>query len=197
MTCSIGGPPRSGRLLPDTPLDCSAGMLLRGAPSGRLTSLFHRGNTLSCPTPIHRRRRWRTAKRNVASGNARNWSARRRSLLQNVINSTCPTIRSGPWPNGLQATLIVPPGHPLAGQPMALPEFGRAFLADSFGAHESALCMGRKNAKSAICAVLALGYLIGPLRTPGWRGAIASISKKKHRNSATRSKLLRWHRTWT
>ena len=77
------------------------------------------------------------------------------------------------------STLIVPPGHPLAGQPMALPEFGRAFLADSFEAHESALCMGRKNAKSAICAVLALGYLVGPLRQPGWRGAIASISKEK------------------
>ena len=77
------------------------------------------------------------------------------------------------------ATLIVPPGHPLAGQPMALPDYGEAFLRDSFEAHESALCMGRKNAKSAICAVLALGYLAGPLRTPGWRGAIASVSKEK------------------
>ena len=34
-------------------------------------------------------------------------------------------------------------------------------------------------ARSAIAAVLALGYLVGPLRTPGWRGAVASISREK------------------
>ena len=77
------------------------------------------------------------------------------------------------------ATLKVPPGHPLAGQPMALPDFAEQFLRDGWSAHESALCVARKNAKSAICAILALGYLIGPLRTPGWRGAIASVSKEK------------------
>ena len=77
------------------------------------------------------------------------------------------------------ATLIVPPGHPLAGQPMALPDFAVDFLQDAWCAHESALTMGRKNAKSAICAVLALGHLVGPLRTPGWRGAVASINKEK------------------
>ena len=31
----------------------------------------------------------------------------------------------------------------------------------------------------AICAILALGHLVGPLRVPGWRGAIASVSKEK------------------
>ena len=77
------------------------------------------------------------------------------------------------------STLKVPPGHPLAGQPMALPPFAVDFLQEGWGAHESALTMGRKNAKSAICAVLALGYLVGPLRTAGWRGAIASVSKEK------------------
>ena len=77
------------------------------------------------------------------------------------------------------ATLKVPPGHPLAGQPMALPDFAEKFLRAGWGAHESALTMGRKNAKSAICAVLALGYLCGPLRSSGWRGAIASVSKEK------------------
>ena len=77
------------------------------------------------------------------------------------------------------ATLKVPPGHPLAGQPMALPDFAEKFLRAGWGAHESALSMGRKNSKSAICAVLALGFLCGPLRTPGWRGAIASVSKEK------------------
>ena len=78
-----------------------------------------------------------------------------------------------------ETTLRVPPGHPLAGEPMALPEFAEAFLRDGWGAHESALCVARKNAKSAVCAVLALGHLAGPLRSPGWRGAIASVSKEK------------------
>lgn len=78
-----------------------------------------------------------------------------------------------------KATLKVPPGHPLAGRPMALPDFAERFLRDGWTAHESALCMGRKNGKSAICAVLALGYLCGPLRRPGWRGAVASVAKEK------------------
>ena len=77
------------------------------------------------------------------------------------------------------STLRVPAGHPAAGQPMALPDFAARFLRDSWAAHESALCVARKNAKSAICAVLALGHLVGPLRVPGWRGAIASVSKEK------------------
>jgi len=78
-----------------------------------------------------------------------------------------------------ESTLKVPPGHPASGEPMALPGFAVDFLRDGWGAHESALTMGRKNAKSAICAVLALACLIGPLRTPGWRGAIASVTKEK------------------
>ena len=76
-------------------------------------------------------------------------------------------------------TLVVPPGHPLAGEPMGLPAFAEDFLRAGWNAQESALCVARKNAKSAVCAVLALGYLVGPLRRPGWRGAIASVSKEK------------------
>ena len=75
--------------------------------------------------------------------------------------------------------LRVPVGHPLAGKPMELPPFAVEFLRAGWGAHESALCIARKSAKSAICAVLALGYLVGPLRQPGWRGAVASVSKEK------------------
>ena len=62
---------------------------------------------------------------------------------------------------------------------MTLPAFAVEFLRAGWGAHESALCVARKNAKSAVCAVLALAYLVGPLRQPGWRGAIASVSKEK------------------
>ena len=77
------------------------------------------------------------------------------------------------------ATLVVPPGHPLAGRPMVLPPFAVAWLRESWDAHESALSTARKNAKSAIAAVMALGFLVGPLRRPGWRGAIASLDKGK------------------
>ena len=77
------------------------------------------------------------------------------------------------------STLIVPPGHPRSGDPMSLPDFAADWLRASWDAHESALSTARKNAKSAIAAVLALGYLVGPLRRPGWRGAIASITKEK------------------
>ena len=76
-------------------------------------------------------------------------------------------------------TLIVPPGHPLAGQPMTLPDYMRDFLQDGWGAHESACCVGRKNAKSAGLAILMLGFLVGPLRTAGWRGAACSVSLEK------------------
>ena len=75
--------------------------------------------------------------------------------------------------------LRVPVGHPLAGRPMELPPFAVDFLRAGWTAHESALCIARKSAKSAICAVLALGHLVGPLRQPGWRGAVASVSKEK------------------
>ena len=59
---------------------------------------------------------------------------------------------------------------------MILPDYAESFLRAGWGAHESALTMGRKNGKSAICAMLALGHLVGPLRTPGWRGAVAALS---------------------
>ena len=44
---------------------------------------------------------------------------------------------------------------------------------------ESLNCVARKNAKSAGVAVLVLGYLAGPLMRPGWRCALASLSREK------------------
>ena len=76
-------------------------------------------------------------------------------------------------------TLIVPPGHARSGEPLELLPFAVDWLRATWNTHESALSTARKNAKSAIAAVLALGYLCGPLRRPGWRGAIASINKEK------------------
>ena len=78
-----------------------------------------------------------------------------------------------------RTALIVPPGHTRSGEPLELMPFAVDWLRDTWDTHESALSTARKNAKSAIAAVLALGYLVGPLRRPGWRGAIASVSKEK------------------
>ena len=62
-----------------------------------------------------------------------------------------------------------------------IPEYGETFLRDALapGTHEALLCLGRKNAKSAIVAVLVLAHLVGPLRRAGWRCGVASLSKEK------------------
>ena len=75
--------------------------------------------------------------------------------------------------------LVVPAGHPLAGRPMALPNYGVAFVRDALAHRESLLCMGRKNSKSGIVAVLCLGLLAGPLRRPGLRIGTASVTREK------------------
>ena len=64
---------------------------------------------------------------------------------------------------------------------MIIPEYGRLFLRDALaaGTHEALLCLGRKNAKSAIVAVLVLAYLAGPLKRAGWRSGVCSISREK------------------
>ena len=92
-----------------------------------------------------------------------------------------------PWPDDpaqavatwAEAKLIVPAGHPLAGRPLVLPAFGVGFLRDVFAHRESLLCIARKNAKSAIVAVLVLAHLAGPLRRAGWRCGVGSVSKVK------------------
>ena len=75
--------------------------------------------------------------------------------------------------------LRVPYGHPRAGEPMALPEYGVRFLRDALTHSESALLVARKNAKSAIVAVYLLARLVGPLRTPGYRAGVVSVNREK------------------
>ena len=77
--------------------------------------------------------------------------------------------------------LIVPPGHPLAGQPMHLPEYVRAFLADVLRptVKEGLLCTARKNSKTGGIAMFLLGLLAGPLRRPGLRVGTVSINREK------------------
>ena len=92
--------------------------------------------------------------------------------------STDPAAALARW---ARSSLVVPPGHPRVGRPMGLPPGAVEFLRGALAApgHKALLCCGRKNAKSAICAVLALGYLVGPLRVAGWRGAVASLNRTK------------------
>ena len=118
-----------------------------------------------------------TAKRLAARERKRRERVRSRSAA--VLAFTTPDDPVGELAGWSRDVLKVPPGHPRAGEPMELPPFAVDFLRAGFRAHESALCVARKNAKSAICAVLALGFLAGPLRQPGWRGAVASLSKEK------------------
>ena len=62
-----------------------------------------------------------------------------------------------------------------------IPDYGEKFIRSALapGTHEALLCLGRKNAKSAIVAVLVLAYLVGPLRRAGWRAGVSSISREK------------------
>ena len=121
-----------------------------------------------------------------ATARKRAQRAREKAAREHQLDFSAPAVAAvdhadpvGALASWAAETLRVPPGHPRAGQPMALPPFAVAWLRASWDAHESALSTARKNAKSAIAAVLALGYLVGPLRRPGWRGAIASLDKNK------------------
>ncbi len=112
----------------------------------------------------------------------RRWRARqkeKKKAQRSVVALPVPDDPVGALAGWAREKLIVPPGHPKAGQPMELPEFAEEFLRAGWNAHESACSVARKNAKSAACAVLCLGHLVGPLRTQGWRGAIASLSIEK------------------
>ena len=79
------------------------------------------------------------------------------------------------------ATLECPPGHPRVGRPMILPDYMVRYLTGALGSRESLLCVARKNAKSSGLALLSLGYLCGPLRVAGWRGAVVSLNQDKSR----------------
>ena len=77
--------------------------------------------------------------------------------------------------------LIVPPGHPKAGEKFELPEYLVDFFRDALApdTHESLLCVARKNSKSGAVACLLIAHLIGPLMREGWRAGVASLSREK------------------
>ena len=78
-----------------------------------------------------------------------------------------------------ETVLRVPVGHPLAGQPLRLPDYGLLFLTDALKHRYSLLSVARKNAKSAVISCYLLARLCGPLRVQGWRGGVCSVSREK------------------
>ena len=128
-------------------------------------------------------------RRKYASGRERlrAFRARQRASAAHRLDAPTPAVVAvvdhadpvGALVEWSRTALVVPPGHPRSGEPLELLPFAVDWLRDTWDVHESALSTARKNAKSAICAILALAYLVGPLRRPGWRGAIASVSKEK------------------
>ena len=138
-------------------------------------------------TSAERQKKWRRAHPALAREVSRSAKQKLRDKLKEAAKS--PVIR---WPDppadpaGAVAdwakdTLIVPPGHPKAGQPFELPEYLVDFFRSSLAAdtQESLLCIARKNSKSGAVAVLLLAYLVGPLMQEGWRCGVASLSREK------------------
>lgn len=79
-----------------------------------------------------------------------------------------------------EARLVIPPGHAREGEPFVLPSYAVEWFGGALGErHTSLISTARKNAKSAICAVLLLAFLVGPIRRPGGRAAIASVDRAK------------------
>ena len=116
---------------------------------------------------------------------ARLSARKRRAVKRAELAPVPPRFRAWPADPGAavvrwaKRTLKVPPGHPRAGKPMALPPYLAAFICAALAHDESLLCIGRKNGKSAAVAVLLLAHLCGPLRRPGWRAGVASINAPK------------------
>ena len=132
------------------------------------------------PNPILRRQPPR-------AGRARKWKSEAerkrayREALKARAKTATPKAPSGSVVQWIRDTLIVPPGHPRAGEPWNLMPWQERFILDAIApsTHEAALCVARKNGKSAIVAALILAYLAGPLRSTGWRAGVLSISRPK------------------
>ena len=140
-------------------------------------------------TSAERQATWRKRHPVRARDSARLGQQKRRDNAKATAKAQTPPLT---WPDPpsdpaaaladwARSTLIVPPGHPNAGDRLELPPYLVAFFKDALaeGCTESLNCVARKNGKSAAVAVLVLGYLVGPLRRKGWRCALASLSREK------------------
>ena len=73
-------------------------------------------------------------------------SVQKTSLHSNPDRPARPASAVAEWS---RSKLIVPPGHPLEGQPLELPDYGIGFLKDALAPEckEAALIVARKNAR--------------------------------------------------
>lgn len=117
-----------------------------------------------------RRQSWRLRKR-AWRAQKKLEDAERFNLPQGVNSPTDALVA---W---AEAKLIVPDG-PLAGQAFQVAPFQKNFLDGALNpvVREAGLSIARKNGKSALCAILILGYLDGPLNVPNWRAGVTSLT---------------------
>ena len=115
-----------------------------------------------------------------AAERARAWRARRKADRAGAPPERPPLGTDAAAVVEWAATsLRVPPGHPAAGRPFHLEPWQTAIVDDALTHRETLLCCARKNAKSALVAVLVLAHLAGPLRRPGWRCGVLSVNRGK------------------
>ena len=120
-------------------------------------------------------------RRKVAREGMRKRRERARVARKRVSEATWPPDPAEAVIKWAKTSLVTPAGHPRAGQPLELPEYLAAVVRDIYrpGIREICLVIARKNAKSAAIAVVLLAHLAGPLKKPGFRAGVASISKEK------------------
>ena len=90
-----------------------------------------------------------------------------------------PTASVCDW---IRDTLIVPPGHPRAGEPWNLMDWqGAVHRRRHRPEHRwrGRCALRGRMARTALVGALVCAYLVGPLRKPGWRAGILSISRPK------------------
>lgn len=91
-----------------------------------------------------------------------------------------PTLPRAPWTairKWAKQELIVPAGL-MQGQRFSIQRWQWEFLRGALQRDvvEAGLSVARKNGKSGLVAVLLLAYLVGPLRSKGWRGIVCSLT---------------------
>ena len=106
--------------------------------------------------------------------------AKAKAALVGSSNTGPSTDVIGDFCRWCEQTLKIPPGHPAAGSPLVIPDFGSDFLKDAMRHRYSLLSMSRKNAKSSLIAAYLLGRLLCPaLFIEGYRAGVVSVNREK------------------
>ena len=109
----------------------------------------------------------------------RAYRARKRAAAAPVVKRPPLGTSARSLARWVRSALKVPAGHPRAGQRFRIAGWQLAVLSDCLTHHETLLCIARKNGKSALIALYVLAHLAGPLRRPGWRAGVLSVSRAK------------------